>query len=152
MMPRVRPRISCAPLADLSQTPPCSASFFSVSRRVSEIISATASSTTLRVLENGALNTAIARRAAAVRSIWFVPMQNAPTASRSGAAASTFSVTRVPERMPSSCTPARASIRSASSRAPATAVTAIPAASSWAVASGWMFSSRSAFTGTFHQA
>ena len=33
--------------------------FFSVSRRVSAMISAMASSTTLRVLENGALNTAM---------------------------------------------------------------------------------------------
>ena len=58
----------------------------SVSRRVSAMISAIASSTTLRVLENGALNTAMPRSEAAGRSIWLVPMQNAPIASRSGAA------------------------------------------------------------------
>ena len=58
-MPRVRPRTSWAPLADLSQTPACIGAFLSVSRRASEMISAIASSTTLRVLENGALNTAM---------------------------------------------------------------------------------------------
>ena len=81
------------------------------------MISASASSTTLRVLENGALNTAIPRRDAAARSIWFTPMQNAPMASRSGAAASTRSVTCVPDRMPSSCTPPMASISSSSASA-----------------------------------
>ena len=73
-----------------------------MSRRVSAMISASASSTTLRVLENGALNTAIPRRDAAARSIWLTPMQNAPIASRPGAASSTRSVTCVPDRMPSS--------------------------------------------------
>ena len=48
------------------------------------MISAIASSTTERVFENGALNTATPRFAAAARSTWLVPMQNAPTASRSG--------------------------------------------------------------------
>ena len=56
-MPSFRPRTSCAPLADLSQTPACIFAFFSGSRRAIEMISAIASSTTLRVLENGALNT-----------------------------------------------------------------------------------------------
>ena len=62
-----------------------SARFLSVSRRVSAMISAITSSTTLRVLENGALNTAIPRRDAAARSIWLVPMQNAPTAQQAAA-------------------------------------------------------------------
>ena len=57
-----RPRTSWLPSAALSQTPACMPAFFSVSRRVSAMISARASSTTLRVLENGALNTAIAGR------------------------------------------------------------------------------------------
>ena len=73
-------------------------------------------STTLRVFENGALNTAMPRRVAAARSIWFVPMQNAPTASSCPAAARTASVTCVVERMPSSCTsPMRAASSPASS-------------------------------------
>ena len=72
------------------------------------MISAIASSTTERVLENGALNTATPRAAAAARSIWLVPMQNAPIATRSGAASSTFAVTWVLERMPSRWTPSRA--------------------------------------------
>ena len=50
-----------------------------------------------RVLENGALNTATPRRDAAARSIWFTPMQNAPMASRPGAAPSTRSVILVPD-------------------------------------------------------
>ena len=56
--PSVRPRTSWLPSAALSQTPSCMPAFFSVSRRVSAMISARASSTTLRVLENGALKTA----------------------------------------------------------------------------------------------
>ena len=47
------------------------------------MISAITSSTTLRVLENGALKTATPRSAAAARSTWLVPMQKQPTASRS---------------------------------------------------------------------
>ena len=58
--------------------------FFSVSRRVSAMISAIASSTTLRVLENGALKTATPRAPAAARSIWLVPMQNAPIGQQVG--------------------------------------------------------------------
>ena len=71
------------------------------------MISAITSSTTLRVLENGALNTAVPRSAAAARSIWLVPMQKAPTASRSGAASSTAPVTLVLDRMPSRSHPGR---------------------------------------------
>ena len=77
-MPSVRPRTSCAPSADLSHTPACMSAFFSVSRRVIAMISAMASSTTERVLENGALKTVTPGSDAAARSIWFVPMQNAP--------------------------------------------------------------------------
>lgn len=88
------------------------------------MISAMTSSTTLRVLENGALKTATPRSEADARSIWFVPMQNAPTASRSGAAASTASVTVVLERMPSRSTPAMRAISSSSSSARATVSTA----------------------------
>ena len=116
-MPSRRPRISWLPSAALSQTPWCMPAFFSVSRRVSAMISATASSTTDRVLENGALNTAMPCAAAPGRSIWSVPMQNAPIATRLSAASSTFAVTWVLERMPSRCTPSMRSISSASSRA-----------------------------------
>ena len=63
--------------------------FLSVRCRAIEMISAMASSTTLRVLEYGALNTARPRADAAVRSIWLVPMQKAPTASSPGARSST---------------------------------------------------------------
>ena len=42
----------------MSHTPACIRAFFSVSLRVIEMISAMASSTTERVLENGALKTA----------------------------------------------------------------------------------------------
>ena len=81
------------------------------------MISASASSTTLRVLENGALNTATPRRLAAARSIWLVPMQNAPIATRSGAASRTRSVICVPDRMPSRFTSPMASMSSSSSSA-----------------------------------
>ena len=91
-MPSVRPRTSWLPAADLFQMPACMSVDFSCSRRASEMISAMASSTTERVLEYGALNTATPCWVVAGRSIWFVPMQNAPIASRSGAASSTFSV------------------------------------------------------------
>ena len=58
-MPSLRPRTSWLPTADLSQTPACMARFFSVSCRPIEMISAMASSTTERVLEKGALKTAM---------------------------------------------------------------------------------------------
>ena len=78
------------------------------------MISASASSTTLRVLENGALNTATPRLLAAARSIWLTPMQKAPTATRRGAAARTRSVTCVPDLMPSRLTSPMASMSSSS--------------------------------------
>src|ERR1035438_2044330 len=74
--------------------------FFSGSRLAIAMIAASASSTTLRVLENGALNTATPRLLAAARSIWLTPMQNAPIAASCGAAARTRSVTCVPELTP----------------------------------------------------
>ncbi len=88
--------------------------FFSGSRRAIEIISASASSTTLRVLENGALKTATPRLLAAARSIWLTPMQKAPTATSCGAAASTRSVTCVPDLIPSRLTSPMASMSSSS--------------------------------------
>ena len=100
-MPRVRPRTSWLPFADLSQTPACIFSVFSVSRRASAMISPITSSTTLRVLEYGALKTAMPRSAAATRSTWLVPMQKQPIASRSVAASSTRGVMWVLERIPS---------------------------------------------------
>ena len=48
-MPRVRPRISWLPAADLSQRPACMAAFLSVRPRVRAMISEIASSTTLRL-------------------------------------------------------------------------------------------------------
>src|SRR5215213_1531431 len=85
-MPSVRPLISWLPVADLSQIPACSARSRSISRRAKLMISATANSTTLRVLEKGALNTATPAVAAATRSTWLVPMQKAPTAANPGTA------------------------------------------------------------------
>ena len=125
-MPRARPRTSWAPLADLSQTPACIFVFLSVRCRASEMISAMTSSTTLRVLEKGALKTGMPSLAAVARSIWLVPMQKAPIACSSGAASRALSLTVVFERMPSNCTPRKASISSASSSAPLTVATSIP--------------------------
>ena len=146
-MPRVRPRTSWAPLADLSQTPACIRAFLSVRCRAIAMISAMASSTTLRVLENGELKTREPELGGRARSIWLVPMQKAPIAIRSGAASSTGAVTVVLERMPSSCTPSSAEISSASSSAPLTSSTSMPRSVSSRTPSGWMFSSSSAFMG-----
>ncbi len=143
-MPRLRPRISWLPTADLSHLPACIAALLSVSRRVSAIISAMASSTTLRVLENGALNTAMPRRVADARSIWLVPMQNAPTATRRWAASSTASVTCVRDLMPTTSTSASRSRSSSSPRERAVVSTSKPADSSTETASEWMFSSKRA--------
>ena len=81
--------------------PSCIRWVFSGSRRASAMISPITSSTTLRVLEYGALKTATPRSAAAARSTWLVPMQKQPTASRSVAASSTRGVILVLDRMPS---------------------------------------------------
>ena len=144
-MPSRRPRTSWRPSADLSHSPSCIARSFSVSRRVSAMISARASSTTLRVLENGALNTATPRLVAPATSIWFVPMQKAPIAESCGAASRARSPTCVLERMPSRWTPSSAEISSSSSSAPRRLVTWYPAARSVWSASGWMPSSNSTF-------
>ena len=101
-MPSVRPRTSWLPAADLSQTPACMRAFLSVSRRVSAMISAIASSTTLRVLENGALKTATPR-AAAAREVDLVGA-DAERADRHQVGrrrAATSAVTWVLDRMPS---------------------------------------------------
>ena len=116
-MPSLRPRTSWLPAADLSQWPACIWVFFSGSRRAMAMISASASSTTLRVLENGALNTATPRRLAAATSTWLTPMQKAPTATRLGAASRTRSVICVPDRMPSRLTSPMASMSSSSASA-----------------------------------
>ncbi len=145
-MPRVRPRISWLPCADLSQTPACIRSVFSASRRASTMISPITSSTTLRVLEYGALNTATPRSAAATRSTWLVPMQKQPTASRSDPAASTLSVTVVLERMPSTEIPGSASTSSSSVIEEVRSSTSKPRSSRYSTATGWMFSRSRAFT------
>ena len=145
-MPSVRPRISWLPAADLSQMPSCMRTVFSTRRRASTMISPMTSSTTLRVLEYGALKTATVRRAAAARSTWLVPMQKQPTASRSVPASSTRSVMVVLERIPSRSMPGRACTSSSSDIAALRRSTSNPAASRRATAEGWMFSSSSAFT------
>ncbi len=141
-MPSVRPRTSWLPWADLSQTPACIFWVFSGRRRARAMISPMTSSTTLRVLEYGALNAATPRSAAAGRSIWLVPMQNAPTARRSGALPSTFSVTLVLERTPSSVLPWTASMSSSSDSACERVCTTYPWRSKTSFAAGWMFSRR----------
>ena len=110
------------------------------------MISARASSTTLRVLENGALKTTVPACAAASRSIWLVPMQKAPMTLSSGRASSTARVTCVLERMPTMSTPSRAAISSASSRAPERVSTSKPASVRATRAASWMFSSSRTFT------
>ena len=80
-------------------------------------ISASTSSATLRVLENGALNTGTPRRIASPRSIWFVPMQNAPIAVSLVARASTAASSCVRERMPTKWASAMAAARASPSSA-----------------------------------
>src|SRR4051794_14122644 len=151
MMPSVRPRISWLPVEDLSHTPACNALSRSVSRRAIAMMLATASSTTERVLEYGALNTAMPRSAAASSAIWFVPMQNAPTATRSGRASRTRGVTSVLDLMPSRSTPSSASTSSSSSSADDMLVTSMPAASRMAGARGCRFSRSRALTAPLSQ-
>src|SRR6478672_4630672 len=145
-MPRVRPRTSWLPFADLSQMPSCMRWVFSGSRRARAMISAMTSSTTLRVLEYGALKTAMPRSAAVSRSTWLVPMQKQPMASRSGALSRARLVIVVLERMPSRCTPGSTAASSSSWREPVRSSTSKPRASRTSTASGWMFSSSRAFT------
>ena len=126
-----------------------SAAFFSVRRRASAMISAITSSTTLRVLEYGALNTAMPRSAAAARSTWLVPMQNAADRQQVRGRVEhllgdrgSWSGCRAAAR------PSSAATSSSSSRAPLTRLDLDPAlARAAATASGWMFSSSSAFMG-----
>src|SRR5579875_3590500 len=145
-MPSRRPRTSCAPDALLDHTPACISRFLSVKRRVRAMISAITSSTTERVLENGALKTVIPLRVAAGRSIWLVPIQKAPTASRWLALSRTASVTWVRERIPSRAVLPSASrpASSFSSRARGSVSTSNPASPRMSAAPGWMFSKRSA--------
>ena len=100
-MPSVLPRTSYECAALLTQPPRCRIAFFSGMPRISMMISASTSSATLRVLENGALKTGMPRPRAACRSIWLVPMQKAPIADELGCACCrTSAVSWVRERMP----------------------------------------------------
>ena len=82
------------------------------------MISAIVSSATLRVFENGALNTGMPMTRAASRSTWFVPTEKQPIAinERTPSIASTVSCVR--ERMPSMLTP----LSAARSAVPSSAV------------------------------
>src|SRR6266568_3556500 len=82
MMPSTLPRISYDPAAALRHFPSWTSRERSPSCRARVMISATIISATLRVLENGALNTGTPRRLAPSRSTWLVPMQKQPTVSR----------------------------------------------------------------------
>ncbi|CCH79715.1 hypothetical protein BN12_540013 [Nostocoides japonicum T1-X7] len=147
-MPSVRPRISWLPAADLSQIPSCIFWVLSGSRRARATISPMTSSTTLRVLENGALKTATPRDVASARSTWLVPMQKQPTARRSRAASRRRGVIVVFDRMPRRATPWRASMSSSSPIERGCVSTSKPALRSPSAATWWMFSRRSAFAGS----
>jgi len=122
-MPRVLPRASCEPLAVLSHSPRWAAALRAGMPRRSITTSASTSSATLRVLENGALKTGMPRSRAAPTSTWSVPMQKAPTAMSFLASPSTRAVSRVRERMPTRCASRSFSIRASSSSAPGTSST-----------------------------
>jgi len=68
--------------------------------RIRKIVSASTSSATLRVFENGALKTGTPFCCAALRSTWFVPMQKHPTPTSRAASSNTAAVSCVAERMP----------------------------------------------------
>ena len=108
-MPSVLPRTSKEFSALLVQPWRCRIAFFAGMPRISMMTSASTSSATLRVLENGALNTGTPWASAACRSTWLVPMQKQPTAASRGAAFSTSAVSWVRERMPRKCASAMAS-------------------------------------------
>src|SRR5260221_2045120 len=106
------------------------------------MISQITSSATLRVLEKGALKTGTPFSFATARSIWFVPMQKQPTASRRFASASAAAVTRVLLRMPSTCTSRSFSARSSSLSAPGTISSWKPSPRISSCAVEWISSSR----------
>src|SRR5215469_3114529 len=169
-MPSVSPRTSCAPAADLFQTPLCIWVEAKNVRRSRRMISPMASSATERELECGSLNTAMPRSLAALRSILSTPIQNAPTATnlvgsvsivgapllpgvgRSGffpvdeqAASITAALTLVFERTPSTETPRIFSINSRSSSAALWDSTSYPAERNCSTATALMFSSNRTF-------
>ena len=121
-MPSVLPRTSQLLAADLIHSPRCAATDFGKMPRISMMIWPSTSSATLRVLENGALKTGIARRRASAKATWSVPMQKQPTAIRRLAASSTRGVTLVRERMPSRWTSPIRAASSSSSKAPGSRV------------------------------
>ena len=80
-------------------------------------ISAMVSSATLRVLENGALNTGMPMRRAASRSTWLVPTEKQPMAISERMPSSAAALSRVRERMPTTLFPLSASRSASPSRA-----------------------------------
>src|SRR5471032_1766543 len=100
MIPSFLPRISKELAALLIQPPRWQEAFFSGMPRSNRIASANTSSATERVLEYGALNTAMPRSRAALRSTWLVPMQKQPTATSFLAWSKISSVSCVRERIP----------------------------------------------------
>ncbi len=143
-MPSVLPRTSFEPVATLRHWPWCISRVRSPSWRASATISEIISSATLRVLENGALNTGTPRLLAESRSTWLVPMQNAPmSVSRRRAASSAGPCTWVLLRMPSTWTSATRAASSSPSSACLSASTWNPSASNSSMALLWTPSSNS---------
>src|SRR3954468_2300389 len=140
-MPIVRPRTSWLPAATLRQRPSWTSRERSPRWRDSITISASISSATERVFENGALNAGTPRRLAGASAIWLVPMQNAPTVSMRLASASTAGVTWVLLRIPSTWTSRARWTSSASGSADLAVSTWKPSARNASAATGWMFSS-----------
>ena len=146
-MPSVRPRISWLPLADLSQTPSCIRSVFSGSRRASAMISPITSSTTLRVLEYGALKTAMPALGGAGQVDLVGADAEAADRQQVGGrvqhARRDVGVGADAEQLHAA---GSASTSSSSEREPARSSTSWPRASSVSTATGWMFSRSSTFT------
>src|SRR4051812_17174687 len=140
-MPIVRPRTSWLPDATLRQRPSWTSRERSPRWRDSITTSASISSATERVFENGALNAGTPRRLAGPSAIWLVPMQNAPTAIMRLASASTAAVTWVLLRIPSTWASRTRWTSSASGSAARAVSTWKPSARNASTATGWMFSS-----------
>ena len=117
-MPSVLPRTSWLSLADLSQPPSWAATERGKMRRSSMTISPMTSSATLRVLENGALNTGMPSRLGGIEiDLVGADAEAADRDQPVGGLAAPAAVICVRERMPRTCTPLSASMSACPSSA-----------------------------------
>src|SRR3569623_1185950 len=99
-MPSVFRRTSSEPVAVFGHSPRCACALRHGMPRIRKMVSASTSSATLRVLENGALYSGSPFCCAAARSTWLVPMQKQPSPTSFSAALNPSAVIWVAERIP----------------------------------------------------